>query len=59
MKWVTNHLGHTMDVHNLHYRCTSDILERTQVAKLLLLQDHGKIAEYQNKRLEDIQLEGI
>ncbi|KAH3754703.1 hypothetical protein DPMN_189384 [Dreissena polymorpha] len=58
-EWVLNHLGHTMDVHKLHYRATSDILERTQNAKLLMLQYQGRIGEFQNQSLEEIQFEDV
>ena len=58
IQWVTNHLGHTLDVHKIHYRQTSDTLERTQVAKLLLLQDHDKLGIFFNKNLSDIQMQG-
>ena len=41
------------------YRATSDLLERTQIAKILLLQDQNRVGEFRNKSLEDIQLEGL
>ncbi|XP_060584452.1 uncharacterized protein LOC132740548 isoform X2 [Ruditapes philippinarum] len=59
MQWVLNHLGHTMDVHKIHYRATSDIIERTQIAKILLLQDQGRVGEFRNQCLDDIELEDI
>lgn len=58
MQWVLDHLGHTLDVHKIHYRFTSNELERTQVAKILLLQDYGKVGSFVNKSLEDIQMDG-
>ena len=57
-QWVIDHLGHTMDVHRIHYRQTSDMLERADVAKILLIQDLGLVGKYRGKRLEDIQLDG-
>ena len=51
-------MGHTLNVHKIHYRQTSDILERIDVAKILLLQDLGKMGNYHGKSLKDIQLEG-
>ncbi|XP_069109552.1 uncharacterized protein [Argopecten irradians] len=59
LNWVLNHLGHTLDVHKIHYRCTSDVLEKAQIAKILLLQDHGLMGKYHNKTLTDIQLEDL
>ena len=55
---MVDHLGHTMDVHRVHYRQTSDLLERVDVAKILLIQDMGLVSKYRGKRIEDIQLEG-
>lgn len=56
--WVMRHMGHSLDVHKIHYRATSDIIERTKVAKILLLQDEGRLEEFCNKSLDDIQLSG-
>jgi hypothetical protein len=56
MQWVTNHMGHTLDVHKIHYRMTAEVLQLTQIAKVLLIQDQGKVGQFANKRLEDIQL---
>ena len=49
-------MGHTLDVHKIHYRMTAEVLELTQIAKVLLIQDQGKVGQFANKRLEDIQL---
>lgn len=57
-QWVVDHMGHTLDIHNIHYRATMDIIERIDITKLLLLLDSGNIGQFKNKRLEDIQLEG-
>lgn len=57
-QWVLDHMGHTMNVHKVHYRQTSDVLERVDVAKVLLIQDLGLVGKYQGKRIQDIQIEG-
>eukprot|EP00105_Crassostrea_gigas_P012672 XP_011428735.1 PREDICTED: uncharacterized protein LOC105329239 [Crassostrea gigas] len=57
-KWIIDHMGHTLDVHNIHYRCTSDIIERSDIAKLLMLMDRKQVGYFKNKRLEEISLEG-
>ncbi|ESP02040.1 hypothetical protein LOTGIDRAFT_157180 [Lottia gigantea] len=59
MEWVLNHLGHSMEVHKIHYRHTSDVIERAKVAKLLLMQDNDKIGAFQHMSLNEIQMEGI
>ncbi len=55
MQWVTNHLGHNMEVHKIHYRLTKTFIEWGQIAKLLLIQDGGVAAA--NRSLEDITFE--
>ena len=57
-QWVCDHLGHTFNIHREHYRATSDVLERVQIAKLKLLHDENLVGKYHGKNLEDIQLEG-
>lgn len=58
-KWIIDHMGHTLDVHNIHYRCTSDIIERSDIAKLLMLMDRKQVGYFKNKRLEEISLEEL
>ena len=58
MNWVTNHLGHTLKVHEIHYRQTIADIEQSQVAKLLLIQDNGVAGQFCNKDLADIGFEG-
>ena len=57
-QWIITHMGHTMDVHLTHYRQTSDILERVEIAKILLIQDTNQVGRFVGKKMEDIQLEG-
>ena len=57
-QWVVDHMGHTLDIHHIHYRSTMDIIERIDITKLLLMMDSGQIGRFKNKKLEDIQLEG-
>ena len=58
-QWIINHLGHTMDVHMTHYRQTSDILERVDVAKMLLIQDTNQVGKFVGRKIDDINLEGM
>ena len=58
MDWVTEHLGHSIQIHKLYYRQTSSVIERAQVAKLLLLQDSGATDQLKDKKLEDIRFSG-
>ena len=58
MEWVSEHFGHTIDVHKNHYRARSDVLERIEIAKILLIQDLGMVKDFVGKKMEDIQFEG-
>ena len=58
MEWVYNHLGHTKHVHKEHYRQMSGLLERTQVSKLLLVQDLNLTMRFKGQKLDDMNLEG-
>lgn len=58
MKWLYNHLGHTEDIHLLHYRSRSDVIERLEIAKLCILQDRNAVKQFVGKDLNEIQLEG-
>lgn len=52
-------MGHTLDVHHIHYRSTLDIIERIDITKILLLMDYGQIGKFKGKKLEEIKLEGM
>ena len=59
MQWVCDHLGHTLDVHQIHYRSTSEVIEHLHIAKILLCQENPHIVKYQGKKLSEILLEGL
>lgn len=58
-RWVVDHMGHTLDVHNIHYKSTLDVIERVDISKLLLMMDLGQIGRFKGKRLDEIQFEGM
>ncbi len=58
LQHCVDHLGHSTNVHEIHYRQLSETLERTEIAKLCLIQDMGLVAKYKDKRLQDIELPG-
>ena len=59
MEWVCDHLGHNLNIHRIHYRATSDVIERLHVAKILLTQDNPLLVRFQGKHLSEIPLEGL
>ncbi len=59
MKWVTKHLGHSLDVNQTFYTLLSTTIERAKVAKLLVLADQGQLGQFRGKSLQEIDFEGI
>ena len=55
---MCEHFGHTVDVHRNFYKARSDVLERTEIAKILLMQDFGQVKNFVGKKLKDIQFTG-
>ena len=58
MKWLCRHLGHTRKVHEQHYRATSGLIERLDIAKLMLLQEGNLQGKFHGKALKEISFEG-
>ena len=59
MNHVLNHMGHTWDVHRDFYRQYSSIIERLDVAKLLIIQDMNVVGDHRKKSLHDIDINEI
>ncbi len=55
MDWVCEHLRRSLNVHRQYYRTLSDVLERVQIAKILLIQDLSLVSKFHGKNLENIQ----
>lgn len=51
-------MGHTMEVHELHYRSTSGLIERLEIAKLMIMQECNVVGKFHGKSLKDITFEG-
>ena len=52
LEWITEHLGHTQDVHKTWYRQEASTVELTKVAKILIAKDVG--VEFTNKKMNDL-----
>ena len=48
LTWVTNHLGHTKDIHKGWYRQGGSTIELTKIAKVLVVIDNGDSRDVQN-----------
>lgn len=58
LKYVTQHLGHTVKVHESHYRALSGSIERIEVGKLMMIAENNLTHRFREKELKDIQFEG-
>ncbi|KAK5647985.1 hypothetical protein RI129_002877 [Pyrocoelia pectoralis] len=58
---MASFMGHTMKTHSEFYRLPQEVYQTAKIAKLLLIMDKGKGAEFQGKALEeiDVQLERL
>ena len=56
--WLCQHLGHTSDVHKMHYRHMSGLVERVKMTKLFLVQDLNLSQRFKGKKLDDIDMTG-
>lgn len=55
---LSTHLGHTMDIHKIHYRQMSGLIKKIDISKIMLIQEYNLMAKYAGKKLNDITLEG-
>ena len=55
LTWITNHLGHTKDVHKGWYRKEDATIELTKVATVLVATDAGETRSIQNKKIDSLQ----
>ena len=59
MTHVIDHMGHTWDVHRDFYRQYSSIIERLDVAKLLMIQDTNRVSEFRRKGISEIDVQAL
>ena len=59
LEWLCSHLGHTADIHKLHYRATTGFIERVNIGKLMMLQDLNVAGQFAGQRLQDIDIAGM
>jgi hypothetical protein len=57
-EWLTEHLGHTLNVHKSHYRLQEPIVEMSQLSRLLIATESGQASQFVGKKLSEINLEG-
>lgn len=58
LKWLANHMGHEVNVHEAVYRIHDSTIELAKISRLLMAVDHGVIGKFAGKRMQDINLNG-
>ena len=58
LEWISNHLGHELNIHMDVYRLHSGVIEAGKVSKLLLAVEHGNIETIKGKNLDEISSNG-
>ena len=59
LKWLANHLGHEVNIHENVYRLQDSVVELAKVSRLLMAVDEGKLCSFAGKSLQGIHMEGI
>ena len=57
LEWLSNHMGHDLNIHKDFYRLHDSTIEIAKVSRLLMAIDSGNAAKFVGKRLEDITLD--
>lgn len=58
LKWLANHMGHEVNVHEAVYRIHDSTIELAKISRLLMAVDKGVISQFAGKQLDDIHLDG-
>jgi hypothetical protein len=58
-EWLSNHLGHEINIDKDYYRANDAVLEVAKISRLLMVANSGKMSQYAGKSLADIGIEGI
>jgi len=56
LKWLANHMGHELNIHETVYRLQDSTIELARVSRLLMAVDSGRMQEFAGKSLDQIQL---
>lgn len=59
LKWLANHMGHELNIHETVYRLQDSTIELAKVSRLLMAVDSGRMQEFAGKTLDQIQLIGL
>ena len=58
LKWLANHMGHEVNIHESVYRLHDSTIELAKVSRLLMAVDRGDVRQYSGRSLADINVDG-
>lgn len=58
LKLIADHMGHSVAIHTDIYRLQSSVLERTKVAKALVVLEEGRLKDFKGRNLSSIDTDG-
>lgn len=53
---VARHFGHSFEVHQSYYRKHDEMIEKSKIAKLLMLSVTGKMNTQKGKKLSEVDI---
>ncbi|XP_078312171.1 uncharacterized protein LOC111134313 isoform X1 [Crassostrea virginica] len=59
LKLIADHMGHSVAIHTDIYRLQSSVLERTKVAKALVVLEEGRLKDFKGRNLSSIDINEI
>lgn len=59
LKLIADHMGHSVAIHTDIYRLQSSVLERTKVAKALVVLEEGRLKNFKGRNLSSIDINEI
>ncbi|XP_064629185.1 uncharacterized protein LOC135488486 [Lineus longissimus] len=59
IEWLSNHLGHTVNVHKDWYRLHESTIEMAKVSKVLIAIENGQAGKFKGKSIDEIQFDEI
>ena len=57
MKWVADHLGHTLGINEMVYRDLNDMVELTKMSSALEVAEQGELKQFKGKNFSEIKFD--
>lgn len=57
LEQLAEYMGHTSEIHRMHYRLPNDVYQMAKISKLLLLNEVGQASKFKGKSLDEIHVD--